>query len=30
MSSHTDENGRTTTTTRDEKGCTIVIDERGT
>lgn len=30
MSSHTDEHGRTVTTTRDEKGCAIVIDERGT
>jgi hypothetical protein len=30
MSSHTDEHGRTVTTTRDENGCTIVIDERGT
>ena len=30
MSSHTDEDGRTVTTTRDERGCMIVIDERGT
>lgn len=27
-SSYTDEGGRTVTTTRDERGCTIVIDER--
>lgn len=29
VSSYTDETGRTVTTTRDEKGCTVVIDERG-
>ncbi len=28
VSSHTDETGRTVTTTRDERGCSIVIDER--
>jgi hypothetical protein len=28
MSSYTDELGRTVTTTRDERGCRIVIDER--
>lgn len=28
VSSYTDEHGRTVTTTRDERGCTIVIDER--
>ncbi len=27
VSSHTDEAGRTVTTTRDHRGCTIVIDE---
>ena len=27
VSSHTDEAGRTVTTTRDQQGCTIVIDE---
>lgn len=27
-SSYTDEDGRTVTTTRDERGCTIVVDER--
>lgn len=30
VSSHTDENGRTVTTTHDQNGCTIVIDERET
>ncbi len=28
VSSHTDERGRTVTTTRDERGCTILVDER--
>lgn len=28
VSSHTDAEGRTVTTTRDEKGCTVVVDER--
>ena len=27
VSSHTDEAGRTVTTTRDHRGCTVVIDE---
>ena len=30
VSSHTDENGRTVTTTHDKNGCAIVIDERET
>jgi hypothetical protein len=30
VSSATDENGRTVTMRRDETGCTVTIDERGT
>lgn len=30
VSSYTDEDGRTVTTTHDERGCTIVVDERET